>query len=190
MLTVPLFALNPIFCARLLLRLPPKQPTRSSARNSTPQTAQMSSSKPPAATQDVEPAPASSTRASRQVSPANAPVNPMASSDTTASRRSARKVKLTVSEPPPNLPDSSSNLAQVSAQVSVPLNAQGELPISEDRATDVLNQNKFLSGVDGISTVRYKSKNKASDDDGPAREGSSDFHQVCSLCNPTSSAII
>ena len=57
-----------------------------------------------------------------------------------------------------------------------------ELPISEDRATDVLNQSMVLSGVDGVSAVRYKGKNKASDDDGPAREGSTDFHQVCSLC--------
>jgi hypothetical protein len=114
----------------------------------------------------------------------------MASSDAATSRRSARKVKLTVSEPLPNPPASSSNTAEVSPQPAVLLKDHEDIPISEERATDVLNQNKMLSGVDGLSAVRYKSKNKASDDDGPACEGSSDFHQVCSLCNLTSGYIL
>jgi len=105
----------------------------------------------------------------------------MASTDAVSPRRSVRKVKLTVSGPQPDQLDISSNPAEVSAEVSASLDAQMELPVSQDRATDVLNQNRALSGIDGISAVRYKSKNKTSDDDGPAREGSSDFHQVCYL---------
>ncbi|KIM33333.1 hypothetical protein M408DRAFT_152963 [Serendipita vermifera MAFF 305830] len=170
--------------------LPPKQPTRSSARHSTPQTAQTSSSKPPISTQDGEPGPASSSRASRQVSPAAAPINAMASSEATTSRRSTRKVKLTISEPLAQPSDPSSNPAELSAQISVPLGAQMDLPISDDRTTDVLNQSKVISGVDGLSVVRYKGKNKASDDDGPMREGSADLHHsqypdVCASCVTT-----
>lgn len=180
MLTYPLACLVKCFAFRPGFSTPPKQPTRSSARHSTPQTTQTGPLKPSVSTQDGEPVPASSTRASRQVSPAAAPTNVMASSDATTSRRSARKVKLTVSEHPVHPADPLSNPVQLSAQVSVPLNAQMDLPISEERATDVLNQNMVLSGVDGISAVRYKGKNKASDEDGPAREGSPDYYQVCS----------
>lgn len=124
---------------------------------------------------------APSTRASRQVSPAVAPAAPMASSEPTTARRSTRKVKLTVTEPAMNAPGPSSNAAQTSAGLPVAATHQNDLPMSEERSTSVLNQNKSLSGTDGAETVRYKGKNKMIEDASTPLEGYSDSHQVCFL---------
>lgn len=104
----------------------------------------------------------------------------MAANEPTTARRSARKVKLTVSEPAVPAPEPSSNPAQTSAAGGVLVDSQGELPVSEERASSVLNQSKPLLGVDGVSDVRYKGKNKARDDNDTPLEGGSELHQVCS----------
>jgi hypothetical protein len=158
---------------------PPKQATRSSARHTTPHAAISVPPKPPVESKEGGDPPPTSTRASRQVSPASFPHNSMATNEPTTARRSARKVKLTLSEPVVTAPESSSNQLQTSAAVSIPLDAQDEPPISEDRATSVLNQSKPLLGVDGLSEVRYKGKNKGRDENGTLLEGGSDVHQVC-----------
>ncbi|PVF99736.1 hypothetical protein CPB86DRAFT_702734 [Serendipita vermifera] len=173
-------------------RSPPKQATRSSARHSTPHNVPLSASRsiviPP---QDVGNDPTGSTRASRQTSPLNGIPGSMTTTEPPAARRSTRKVKLTVSEPvlnPSSGPSSSQTLDAPHALLSA--DPQTDLPISDERATSVLNQNKPLAGTDNLSTIRYKGKNKLSEGTGTPQEGGSDaspaqLSDVCSSCVTT-----
>jgi hypothetical protein len=162
---------------------PPKQTTRSSARHSTPHNLPLGASRsavvPPP---DVGNDPTSSTRASRQASPLNGTTGFMTTTEHTTARRSTRKVKLTVSEPvlnPPSGPSSSQTLDAPHASMSA--DPQTDLPISDERATSVLNQNKPLPGTDNLSTIRYKGKNKLSEETGTPQEGSLDVRHVGSF---------
>jgi hypothetical protein len=90
-------------------------------------------------------------------------------------------VKLTVTEPAMDASGPSSNAVQTSAGVPDAAGHQNDLPMSEERSTTVLNQNIPLSGTDGAQAVRYKGKNKMSEEASTPLEGYSDSHQVCFL---------
>lgn len=106
---------------------------------------------------------------------------PTAMMDASSSRRSARKVKLTVTPTVANMTDGHSTQAPNVVVVRSAFEGQNDLPISEDRATSVLNRDKLLAGADGVHGVRYKSKARGTDEAGTPFEPHGDTHQVLSF---------
>ncbi|KAG8778708.1 hypothetical protein FRC15_010602 [Serendipita sp. 397] len=155
-----------------------RQPTRSSARHNTPHTGNPTHSKALEAHKENGPPPSASARPSRQVSPNSGAVDPTIPQEATSHRRSNRRIKLTVSESSLVPPQPSSFPPQPFMADPAPAEPSGELPLSEERSTSISNQDKLLMGVDGLSNVRYKNKNKASEENGLYWDTGSDVQQV------------
>ncbi|KAG8864149.1 hypothetical protein FRC20_010366, partial [Serendipita sp. 405] len=160
-----------------------RQPTRSSARHNTPHTGNSTHSKVLEAHKENGPPPSASARPSRQVSPNSGAVDPTIPQEATSHRRSNRRIKLTVSESSLVPPQPSSFPPQPFMADPAPAEPSGELPLSEERSTSISNQDKLLMGVDGLSNVRYKNKNKASEENGLYWDTGSDVQQLSDVCH-------
>lgn len=159
-----------------------RPPTRSSGRTTTPNNATLPPSISQEASKENGPATTASTRASRQVSPLGGQAPTMSGPDASTIRRSGRKVKLTLSESISGPQDVGTAPVLPSIAPSTTPEGQAALPVSEERSSSVFNQNKELYGTDGVSAVRYKGKNKTSEDGGMAGEGGVEYQQMSDAC--------